>query len=147
MSTSTTIGTYTFTPTYHSVYMALVCPRCLIPNLLKFTGTFRDTKGTKFGIEEKWQFMLVLCRECSVVPRASNIRSMNEVKQLMKQNWDVFEHISRTATKYTSVPESEETLMPENPGPILEAMRPHCVLCLLIGPTGTVPIEGAFMPI
>lgn len=106
MSTSTTIGSYTFTPTNRSVYMTFVCPRCLISNLFKFTGTFRDTWGIKFGSEEKWQLMVMLCRGCSIMPEASNIHSVEDLGLLMTRNPTVFEHISRTVAEVTSVQES-----------------------------------------
>lgn len=89
MSTSTTTGGYTFTQTDRSVYMTFVCPNCLISNLIKFTGTFRDTKGTQFGSEEKWQLLVVLCGGCCVKPEA-NIRSVDDVGQLMALHQDVF---------------------------------------------------------
>jgi hypothetical protein len=59
MSIVTMIGGYTLTWTSRSVYMTFVCPGCLIFKLLKFPGTFSDTRGNKFGSDE---LMFVLCR-------------------------------------------------------------------------------------
>lgn len=126
--------------------MTFVCPRCLIFNLFKFTGTFRDTKGIKFGSEEKWHFMVMLCRGCSVMPGASNIHSVEDLRLLITRN-PIFEHISRTVTEFTSVQQSEQAFIPDDPRPIFEAVKPHCVLCHLIKPTGIVEISivGAFL--
>lgn len=106
LSPEPTIGRHILTPN-RSVYMTFVCPNCLISNLIKFTGTFRDPTGIKFGNEEEWQLMVVLRETCRVVPEASNIRSMDDLSLLMTQNPDVFKQIRKTAAEAASVPAAQ----------------------------------------